>query len=78
MVGTAATRGLHRSSTSKVNWYGEGPSTPLGGAIVCDLGLFKVIGGVSNIFTKQMRLYGRNQVYRRVKVVIKVCGFVYR
>ena len=42
--------------------------------IVCDLELFKVIGGVSNIFTKQMRLYGRNQVYRRVKVVIKVVG----
>jgi hypothetical protein len=34
VVGTAATRDLHRSSMSKVNWEGKGPSPPLGGAIV--------------------------------------------
>jgi hypothetical protein len=45
VVGTAATRDLHRSSMSKVNWEGKGPSPPLGGAIVDDHGLSMVIGG---------------------------------
>ena len=43
VVGTAATRGLHRSSMSKVNWEGKGPSSPLGGAICCAHGKFMLI-----------------------------------
>jgi hypothetical protein len=46
VVGTAATRGLHRSSMSKVNWEGKGPSSPLGGAICCAHDKFMVMSYV--------------------------------
>jgi hypothetical protein len=46
VVEAAATRGLQRSaSASMEKWKGKGPSSPLGGAIVCDLGLLMVIVG---------------------------------
>ncbi len=46
VVEAAATRGLQRSAAASMEkWKGKGPSPPLGGAIVCDLGLLMVIVG---------------------------------
>ncbi len=72
MVGTAATRGLHRSSTSKVNWEGKGPSSPLGGAIVDDHGLLMVIGGsFKYIYNTYAPLWQKGYIWG-ANVVLKV------
>jgi hypothetical protein len=77
VVGTAATRGLHRSSMSKVNWEGKGPSPPLGGAIVDSRGLLIVMIDYRGfqIYLQYIGASMAERIYMGSERGIKGCGF---